>query len=150
VGDGARLTLLDANALLSLMLGEPADEQVSSLLEGGDCAIPAICLSEVIDGLIRKRGIDSAAVSERLGALIDEVLPVVPADHRIAWRAGELHATHYHRVHAALSFADCLLLATAEPEDQIATADAAVIATARKLDIKTIPLPDSRGNLPPA
>jgi predicted nucleic acid-binding protein len=107
-------------------------------------------LSEVVDRLIRTHGVDPAALSERLGAMIDEVLPVLPTDQRVAWRAGELHADHYHRVRAALSLADCLLLATAEPEDEVATSDAAVIATARKLGIGAIPLPDSRGARPAA
>ena len=47
--------------------------------------------------MIRVFGTEPLALSESLGALIDEVLPVVPADQRIAWRAGELHATHDHQ-----------------------------------------------------
>lgn len=142
------MTLLDANALLSLLLSQPAEEQVASLLRQGDCAIPAPCLSEVIDGLIRKHGVDPAVVSERLGALIEEVVSVLAVSERIAWRAGELHAAHYHRVSSALSLADCLLLATAEPDDEVATSDPSVIATARKLDIAVVVLPDSRGEMP--
>jgi len=98
--------------------------------------------------MIRVFGTEPLALSERLGALIDEVLPVVPASQRIAWRAGELHAAHYHRVRAPLSLADCLLLATAEPDDEIASSDSAVIATARALGVGTIPLLDSQGRLP--
>jgi len=100
--------------------------------------------------MIRTYGVDLSALSERLGALIDEVLPVLPIDQRIAWRAGELHAAHYHRKHSALSLVDCLLLAMAEPEDEIATSDSVVIATARKLDIGAIPLLDSLGRKPDA
>jgi hypothetical protein len=48
----------------------------------------------------------------------------------------------------ALSLADCLLLASAEPDDEIATADRAVIEIARKLEVPVIPLLDSRGQRP--
>jgi len=142
------LILLDANALISLLRGQPAESEVSALLRRGNCAVPGPCLSEVVDRLIRTHHVDPAALSERLGAMVDEVLPVLTVDQRIAWRAGELHAEHYHRVRAALSLADCLLLATAEPDDEVATSDAAVIATAKKLGFGVIPLPDSRGKRP--
>jgi predicted nucleic acid-binding protein len=142
------LILLDANALISLLRSQPAEAEVSALLRQGDCAVPAACLSEVVDRLIRMYRVDPAAVSERLGALIDEAIPVVPANQGVAWRAGELHAAHYHRTNAALSLADCLLLASAEPGDEIATSDAAVIATARKLGIEVISLRDSGGRRP--
>lgn len=136
--------------MLSLLLGQPAEAEVSALLERGNCAIPAPCLTEVIDKLIRKRRVDPVAVSEHLGALIEEVIQVLSVDERIAWRAGELHASHYHRASAPLSLADCLLLATAGPDDEIASSDAAVIATAAKLGIGVIPLLDSRGRRPSA
>jgi predicted nucleic acid-binding protein len=142
------LTLLDANALLSLVLGQPAEAEVSAILRQGHCATPASCLAEVIDKLVRKHRVEPGAVSEHLGPLIDEAVPVVSADRRIAWRAGELHAEYYDRRTAALSLADCLLLATAESNDEIASSDAALVATARKLGIGVIPLLDSGGRRP--
>ena len=144
------MTLLDANALFSLLLGRPAQEQVSALLREGDCAIPSPCLAEVVDGLVRTHGVDPPLLSERLGALIDEVLGVLAIDERTAWRAGELRATHYHRQSCALSLADCLLLAAAKVDDEIATSDSAVIATAKKLDLRVVPLPNARGQMPDA
>jgi len=124
------LTLLDANALIGLLIGEPAREKVAELLRTGECAIPAACLSEVVDSLMRKHGVDRLSLSERLGPLLDEVLTVLPIDTRLAWRAGELRAAHYHRADSSLSLADCLLLASAGPDDRVATADGAVIALA--------------------
>jgi predicted nucleic acid-binding protein len=144
------LILLDANGLISLLRGQPAEREVADLLKRGNCAIPAPCLAEVVDLMIRIYEVEPPALSERLGALIDEVLPVLGVDQRIAWRAGELHAAHYHRARAPLSLADCLLLATAESDDEIATADAAVIATAEKLGVGAIPLLDSQGKMPEA
>jgi len=137
------LTLLDANALIGLLIGEPAREEVAELLRTGECAIPAACLSEVVDSLMRKHGVDRLSLSERLGPLLDEVLTVLPIDTRLAWRAGELRAAHYHRADSSLSLADCLLLASAGPDDRVATADGAVIALAEKLGIATIPLTNS-------
>lgn len=112
--------------------------------------MPVACLSEVVDQLIRMHRVDPAAVSEHLGPLIEEVVQVLSTDQRIAWRAGELHAAHYHRANAPLSLADCLLLATAESGDEVATSDATVIATAGKLGIDVIPLLDSKGHRPNA
>jgi hypothetical protein len=100
-------------------------------------------LSEVVDSLMRKHGVDRLSLSERLGPLLDEVLTVLPIDTRLAWRAGELRAAHYHRADSSLSRADCLLLASAGPDDRVATADGAVIALAEKLGIATIPLTNS-------
>lgn len=140
------MTLLDASALVSLLLGEPAQAKVAELLRAGDCALPAACLGEVVDSLMRKHRIAQPSLSERLGALLDEVLDVLPVDQRMSWRAGELRAAHYHRADRALSLADCLLLASAGPGDRIATADVAVIATAGELGIRTIPLPASDGS----
>jgi predicted nucleic acid-binding protein len=140
--------LLDANALISLLRDQPAATEVSELLRKGNCAVPAACLSEVVDRLIRKYRVDADVISRWLGPLVEEVIRVLPVDQQIAWGAGELHAAHYHRTNAALSLADCLLLATAGPDDEVATSDATVIRTAEKLGIDTIPLLDSRGRLP--
>ena len=80
--------------------------------------------------------------------LLDESVAVIGVDAGVAWRAGELRATHYDRNHSALSLADCMLLASATPADKIATSDRAVGLTARKLGIDVIPLLDSEGNRP--
>jgi predicted nucleic acid-binding protein len=105
-------------------------------------------LAEVVDKLIRRHGIDPGRLAERLGALIDESISVLSVDARTAWRAGEVRAAHYNRKTTALSLADCVLLATAGPEDEIATSDRAVAATALELGIDLIPLPDSNGQRP--
>jgi predicted nucleic acid-binding protein len=142
------LTLLDANALLSLVLGQPAEAEVSALLRRGNCAVPAPCLAEVVDTLVRNHQIERELVARDLGVLIDEVVAVVSTDLRIAWRAGELHAEHYDRNTTDLSLADCVLLATACSGDEIASSDAAVVSTAGKLGIGVVPLLDSRGRRP--
>jgi PIN domain nuclease of toxin-antitoxin system len=143
------LTLLDANALIAALLDEPARGEVAELLRNGGCAIPASCLSEVVAHLLRKHRVPEQLLAERLDPLIDEAVAVLDVDSRVAWRAGELRAAHYHRKTADLSLADCLLLASAGPKDEIATSDRAVVATARELGIGVIPLPDSNGDRPP-
>jgi PIN domain nuclease of toxin-antitoxin system len=139
------LTLLDASALLALLRAQSAEEEVAALLHRDDCAMPALCLAEVVDRLIRRWGSSPEQVAEWLGPLVDETVSVLDLDSRIAWRAGEIRAAHYRRGTAALSLADCVLLASAGSEDEIASSDRAVIATARELGIGVIALLDSRG-----
>jgi predicted nucleic acid-binding protein len=142
------LILLDANALISLLLDEPAADEVAELLRSRSCAIPAPCVAEVLDRVMRRHAISRREFLERVDPLVDEVLLGLTIDIRVAQRAGEIRAAHYARDGAALSLADCLLLASAGREDEIATADAAVAKTAGKLGIEVVPLPDSRGRLP--
>jgi len=142
------LTLLDANALLALLRGQPAEYEVAELLHHGSCATPSSCLVEIVDRLIRRWGSSPEQVSEGLGPLIEESLDILRVDSATAWRAGKLRATHYHRKTCALSLADCVLLATAGPEDEIATSDAPLAGIACTLDIGVIALPDSRGRRP--
>jgi predicted nucleic acid-binding protein len=144
------LTLLDASALLSLLLRQPAAPEVKALLHEGRCAIPAPCLTEVIDLLVRRHGREEKIVVERVGPLLDEAVPVIPTDRRIAWRAGLLHAEYYHRRDAALSLADCVLLASAGASERIASSDRRVLATAEALGIATVALLDSGGRRPEA
>ena len=99
---------------------------------------------------MRKHALEPGRVSEQLDPLIDELLPVVPADRRIAWRAGELRAEHYDRKTAALSLPDCILLASAYDDDEIASSDGAVVDVARRLGIAAIALPASDGRSPTA
>jgi predicted nucleic acid-binding protein len=142
------LILLDANALVALLRGEPAGPEVKELLRGGDCAIPASCVSEVVDIMLRVEAVDPGRLSERLGALLDESVVVLKLGPEVAWSAGRIRAAHYDRSRADLSLADCLLLAASGPEDEIASSGRAVVATAAKLGIATIALPDSRGERP--
>lgn len=97
---------------------------------------------------MRRYAISRNKFIERVGPLIDERVVGLAIDVPVAQRAGEIRAAHYDRDETALSLADCLLLASAGHDDEIATADAAVIATAEKLGIGVIVLPDSDGRRP--
>lgn len=142
------MIVLDANALLALLLGEPAESEVAELLRRSVCATPAPCLSEVVDRLVRRHGVEPGRVVDRLGLLIDASLGVLAIENRIGWLAGELRATHCDRKTATLSLSDCILLASTGTEDKLATADRAVALTARALNLEVIPLLDSKGNRP--
>lgn len=142
------MILLDANALIALLKDEPAAGEVAELLRDKDCATPASCLSEVVDRLIRRAGVRPEDVVDRLEPVIDASLGIIPVENRLGWLAGELRGVHYARGSEDLSLADCILLAAAEPDDRLATADRGVAAVARELEVSVILLPDSKGNRP--
>jgi PIN domain nuclease of toxin-antitoxin system len=142
------LTLLDTNAVLSLLWDEPGADEVADLLRGGDCALSPACLSEVVDKLIRGGGDSQASMTTKLLPLFDEVVAMPPIEAKIGWRAGELRAQHYRRAGDDLSQVDCLLLATAEAGDRIATSDGPLVRVARGMGIDVVVLPDSGGRRP--
>jgi predicted nucleic acid-binding protein len=142
------LILLDANALVSFLLDEPGASEVEELMQSRECGVPTPCVSEVRDLLIRRHAITEEKFQERTAHLVGVNMVDLPIDIQVARWAGDIRAAHYSRLEAPLSLADCLLLASAEEEDEIATADSAVIRVARALDIGTIPLLDSRGRRP--
>lgn len=144
------MILLDANALLAFLKDEPAAGEVAALLRTGDCATPASCLSEVVDRLIRRSGVPAEEVVDRLVPLIDASLGILAIENRVGWQAGEFRGVHYARDDTDLSLADCILLAVARPDDELATADRDLAAIAAGRDISVIALPDSRGNQPDA
>lgn len=86
-GEGA---VLDASALLALLLGEPGSDRVEALLPGA--VISAVNLSEVAAKLI-ERGAPPEAVSQAIAAVgleiiaFDEVQAMAAADLRVRTRA---------------------------------------------------------------
>lgn len=142
------MILLDANALIALLRDEPAASEVEGLLHARECATPASCLTEVVDRLIRRGAVPPEKVVDRVEPLIGAKLGILPIENRVAWWAGEVRGLHYARGDADLSLADCLLLAAAGPDDEVATSDGAVARAARALDIGIVALPDSSGRRP--
>ena len=76
--------MLDASALLALMLGEAGAERVQAALP--HAAVSAVNLSEVVAKL-QERGVPDDVVTDSIAELD---LPVVPFDHDQAMRAGRL------------------------------------------------------------
>jgi PIN domain nuclease of toxin-antitoxin system len=145
------VTVLDASAIIALLLEEPAADDVESLLDASDAApkLSAVNMGEVIDQLVRVRGMVFDDVIERLMWLAAGGLEIADADLEIAASAGFLRARHYRRRDQDVSIADCYALATASVlEEPLATSDQAVATVARYEEIELVALPDSTGDRP--
>ncbi len=145
------MTVLDAAAVVAFLRGEPGRPEVEALLRSREDPprISAVNVAEVVDVLVRRLSIPEADVAERLDWLEIDGLEVVPADARIGFRAGRLHARHYDRATAPLSLADCVALATAlETSDRLATSDPPLAEMARAEGCDVVALPDSTGRRP--
>ena len=138
------MIVLDAYALLAYLRDETAAGAVEALLRDGGCVINAVNLAEVLDQLARVDRLDMREVAEALSGLIGGPFDVSAADEPVAWRAATIRARHYHRKDRDLSFADCILIASAGPEDVIATADGDVAGAARAEGIEVRKLPSAR------
>ena len=97
--------VLDASALLALLLGEPGADKVRAIL--ADSAVASVNLSEIV-GYFARNG-----VAENDIRLVLDPLPIarIPFDERLAFAAGMLLPTTRK---AGLSFGDraCLALAS--------------------------------------
>ncbi|MBM2824234.1 MAG: Ribonuclease VapC [Thermoleophilia bacterium] len=142
------MILLDAYAVLALARGEGPADEVEEIVRAHDCAMSAANYFEVADRLQRLWGWSKDDTSERFARLFGEPVRVLPFDEATAWHGADIRARHYERNTCALSLADCALLASAGPDDSIATADPAVAFVARAEGIGLIPLPDSSGQRP--
>jgi len=137
--------LLDANALLAVLVAEPAMERVLSLIRQGNTAMTGANIAEVFDVGIRRKGLSSTRMTELVEPLFDGAIACVPVDQSLARPAGLLRGGRYHRSKSRVSLADAVLLAAARPGDEIATSDSGVLAIAADLGIATIELPPSSG-----
>lgn len=141
------MILLDAYALTALLADEPAADEVGDLIARKGTVVGAPNLAEATDRLGRVHGIAverTRAVVESLEQSTD--LRVWSAERTHAWRAAELRVKHYHRTRRPLSLGDCLLLAMTGEQDQLATADPHLLATAGEEQIEWIALSDSQGH----
>jgi predicted nucleic acid-binding protein len=135
------VTLLDAYALIAFLVGGPARPQVRAILREGDAAVATANLAEALDVSERRYGLPIARATEILDPLFEEPLAAVALDRRLARRAGELRARHYHRATRPISLADAVLIASAGQDDRIATADPDVLAVAAAEALETVALP---------
>ncbi len=138
------MTLLDAQALIALIMGEAAMERVSEILRDGEAAMTATNVAEVFDVSVRRYGLSHARIAEKVDPLFEGPIASIAVDVELARRAAALRGEHYHRADCPLSLADSILLAASRPDDKIATADGDVLAVAGKLGIETIELPSNR------
>lgn len=142
------MILLDAYAVVALALDERAAAEVEKIVRSHPIAVTATNYLETTERLMRLGGWSPDETSRRMAVLFEGHAEIRRVDADVAWRGALLRARHYDRKTCALSLADCVLLASAGPDDSIATADPAVAAVARAEDIGLLPLPDSSGQRP--
>jgi predicted nucleic acid-binding protein len=145
------VTVLDAQAIVALLIGEPAASPVAALLRdpGAPAKVNAVTIAEVVDVLVRLRGRAYPDVAEKLDWLEAGGLEVVAVEGLVGRTAGRLRADHYDRRQRSVSLPDCLALATARAHDEpLATSDPALVEVARREGAQIIGLPDSAGRLP--
>jgi len=128
--------LLDAFALIALLAGEPAADEVEMLLRGGEAAMTAVNLAEALDVLQRVQGIPRERLQDVTAPLVGDRMELLPVDERIARDAADIRARRYHRTRAPLSLADCILLAAAGESDALATADGPLIRVAEAENVR--------------
>jgi uncharacterized protein with PIN domain len=128
--------LLDAFALIALLAGEPAAEEVELLLRSGEATMTAVNLAEALDVLQRIQGISSERLQEVSAPLVGEQIKLLTVDERTARDAADIRARRYHRTRAPLSLADCILLAATGEQDTLATADGPLIRVAESENVK--------------
>lgn len=134
------VTLLDAYALVAFLAGRAAGMRVRDMLREG-ARVATANLAEAYEVSERRYGVPTARSAEILDPLFDRALQTVPLDRAIALRAAEMRSKHYHRAKRPISLADAILIASAAPDDTIATADPDVLAIAALEGIPTIELP---------
>jgi predicted nucleic acid-binding protein len=133
--------LLDAFALIALLTEEPAADEVEAIMRRGETAMPAINLAEALDVLQRVQGVSRKRLDTITAPLLGESIALLPVDEQIARDAADIRARRYHRTQAPVSLADCVLLAAARTSDELATADAPLIAVARQEGVRIRELP---------
>lgn len=89
--------LLGGFALVALLVDEPAAERVERLLRGGPTGITANNLAEVVDHLVRRRGVEEIHVRRLLEGLADSGFVVLHMSDETPWIAGRLPSRHHDR-----------------------------------------------------
>lgn len=142
------MTVLDAFAVLAYLRGEPAKDEVRTLLSGPS-VLTSVNAAEVVDRLVRAYGWHPDVVSGDLTLLRVAGMDTVPVDASAGLLAGELRARHYHRTRCAVSLADCVAAAVALTSSlPLATSDVPLAAVVRAEGGRVHPLPDVRGTSP--
>jgi predicted nucleic acid-binding protein len=134
------VTLLDAYALIAFLVGGPAASQVRAILREGGATVATANLAEALDVSQRVYGLPIARAMEVLETLFAETLATRTLDLPTAQRAADIRARHYHRSARPISLADAILLASAGPDDRIATADPDVLAVASDEGVRVVEL----------
>lgn len=140
------MTILDAFAVIALLKGEPAAEEVRRIIDRGACALTTIGVAEIVDHLVRVVGAtDEDAVLDVAQLNLDAAIDL---DDFTATLAAILRTRHYNRRTRAVSLADCVVAQVARATDTaVVTSDPHLLDLCRDEGIEFIPLPDSRGEV---
>jgi len=140
------VVLLDAYAVLAVLLGEPAGAELRPHLAGGDATIHPLNLAEVIDRLTRLAGANPDDVEADV-ALLGISVADTNGDDLVD--AGRLRARHYRRGTCDVSLADCVAAVHAVRRRlPLATSDRPLAEVVRREGGRVVALPDSRGRRP--
>jgi predicted nucleic acid-binding protein len=140
--------VLDAGPVVSVLIKDAAGPIIASELDGREREVSVVNVGEVLDVLTRVHRVADRDAADAVRRYLDEGARPVPATLELAERAAWVRARHYHRRDRDVSLADCFAIATALPDGEIATSDAAVVRVARAEGLDVLALPDSRGRRP--
>jgi predicted nucleic acid-binding protein len=136
--------LLDAYAVLSYLKGEPAADEVRTLLETRRGMLTTVGLAEVLDHLVRIVGVDEDDAVLDVAQL--DLLDPPDLDAATATASGLLRARNYHRSRCAVSLADCVAAETARRRGlPLVTSDPQLLDVCHREGIGHHVLPDSTG-----
>ena len=142
-------TLVDTSGFIAALTDEPASASVWTLLESQTAVVSVITLAELRDVLQRVRGFDAESIEQRIDGVSGAGVQVQPLDAAVSRFAGQIRAEAYQRRTSEVSWADCILIATALHEGyRLATSDAVLASVARSRGVDVVPLPNSAGLLP--
>jgi hypothetical protein len=97
--------------------------------------------AEVNPSKERVHGVSIARAVETLERLLDGPLTAIPLDFKVARRAAEIRARHYHRSSRPISLAGAVLLGSAALGDRMATANPDVLAVAEAEKLEAVCAP---------
>ena len=141
--------VLDAQPVVTFLAGEPAADEIAELLRR-EPVMSVANAAEVVDVLVRLRGLAADEAQAVVLSFLDELAAPVPVSLEIALDAGAIRGAASARHQLDVSLADCIAIATAGPGGSVATSDPALATIARAEGVELIALPDSRGRRPPA
>ena len=139
--------VLDAQPVVAFLAGEPSGVEVAALLRERT-KMSVANAAEVVDVLVRVRGIASEDATTIVFGFLEDVSAAVEVTREIALSAGAIRGEAYRRGRLDVSLADCIAIATATPGGRVATSDPALARIALAEGVGVVALPDSRGRRP--
>ena len=134
------MIVLDAYAVIAMMVGEHPAGRVRTLIAAGGTGITSVNLGECSDVLQRRFRVPGKQARSAIATLTGGPVAVLSVDERDALFAADLRARHYHRSDRPVSLGDCLLLAAASGRGEVATGDGALLEMAADEGIATVDL----------